>query len=214
MTNSNRFATVPVYADSLGNEVVPSNAVSVGTLDPVAECEARSRALDERECELNEFKHQLIEWHAALHEERVRMDSASAARRDAIKHGLLADVLSKLDVLAARMDAYEEQQRANDPENQITLPPVGDDDVVGSNEPISDEGELQSVKSSSVSRHPEYEDPDDEPELEPPPELRRDLGDDGDPGAVLPRSPIPPSDVHYDPNPEPNTTLNLSTVED
>jgi hypothetical protein len=173
-----RFATIPVYADSTGHELIPSNAVSVGTIDPIAECEARKHALDERERELHELEHQLVEWDAALHERRVNMDAAAASRREAIKHGLLADVLAKLDDLAARMDAYEEYQRANDPEFQITLPPGTDPDP--DNPVVTDAGELQATKQSSSALHPEYEDPDDEPELEPPPELRRDLGDEGE----------------------------------
>jgi hypothetical protein len=48
MNNSSRYFTARVVCDSLGHEVIPSNAISVGTLDPVAECEARNRALDER----------------------------------------------------------------------------------------------------------------------------------------------------------------------
>jgi hypothetical protein len=210
MTNSNRFATVPIYADSLGNEVVPSNAISVGTIDPVAECEARSRALDERERELNEQKHQLIEWDAALHEERCRMDATSAARRDAIKHGLLADVLSKLDGLVARMDAYEEEQRANDPELQISLPPgITADEVGDLPTSTTDEGELQASKEPLH----QYQDPDPEPvEPEPPdvPELIEDS--DGDPGAVLPQVPLQPSNKYYDPHPSPETNLNLPTL--
>jgi hypothetical protein len=105
------------------------------------------------------------------------MDSAASARRDAIKHGLIADVISKLDTLAARIDSFEEQQRANDPELQISLPPVGDDDVVGSNDPISDEGELQAQKEPNH----QYLDPNPEPEDPEPPDPP-ELVDDGDEG--------------------------------
>jgi hypothetical protein len=41
-----RFYTAEVYADSTGHEVIPGNAISVGTIDPVAESTARALALD------------------------------------------------------------------------------------------------------------------------------------------------------------------------
>jgi hypothetical protein len=31
------FATIPVYADSTGKQVIPGNAVSVGDFDPIAD---------------------------------------------------------------------------------------------------------------------------------------------------------------------------------
>jgi hypothetical protein len=217
MTNSNRYFTARVVCDSLGHEVIPSNAISVGTLDPVAECEARNRALDAREHKLTEYEHDLIDLDSALNEARA---DAIAAQKDYTTRTLLADFISKLDALAARMDSFEQEQRSRNAE-PIVLPPgtdadpdnpaaaVGDDDVVGSNEPIADEGELQASKPP-LQRLPEH----DEPELEPPPELMKGDDGDGDPGAVLPRTPILPSDVHYDPRPTPVSELNLPTVED
>jgi hypothetical protein len=171
----NRFATIPIYADSTGKELMPGNAVSVGDFDPIADSEARKRALDARERELHELEHQLVEWDAALHEQRVRMDSEGAARRDAIKHGLIRDVLSKLDALAARIDSLEERQRANDPELQITLPPGTDAaDAVSD---IADEGELQALKEPNH----QYLDPNPDP-VEPQPPDPPELVDDGDEG--------------------------------
>jgi hypothetical protein len=167
MTNHEMFYTARVACDSLGNKSIPSNAISVGTIDPVADSEARKRALDERERQLHELEHQLVEWDAALHDRRVRMDSAASARRDAIKHGLIADVLSKLDAFARRLDAYEEEKRANDPENQITLPPGI----------AADEGELQALKEPNH----QYLEPNPEP-VEPQPPDPPELVDDGDEG--------------------------------
>jgi hypothetical protein len=202
MTDHEMFYTARVACDSLGNKVVPSNAISVGTIDPVAESTARKRALDARERQLNEQKHDLIEWRAALHEQRVRMDDASAAHRDAIKRGLLADALSRLDALAARIDAFEEQRRANDPDNQITLPPGI----------TADEGELQAQKEPNHQCLEPNPDPV-EPEPPDPPQLIEGDGD-GDPGAVLPRAPISPVNRYYDPHPEPVSKLNLPTSEE
>jgi hypothetical protein len=202
MTNSNRYFTARVACDSLGHEVIPSNAISVGTLDPVAECEARKRALDERERELNERE-------CALDEREQELE----ARADAItaheaRNRLLADATRKMKALNQRMDSFEEQVAEEQALNEepITLPPgvAADPDDPPT---ITDAGELQSTKPP-LQRYPER----DEPELEPPPEL---ADSDGDPGAVLPQAPIPPANRYYDPHPEPVSTLDLpTTVED
>jgi hypothetical protein len=197
--NSDRFAIIPIPTDSSGREVTPGNAIFIGSRNAVMERVFDSKTRREALLLVNDAA-QARGTLQALREEK----QAIAARADAIAQAedLVRELVSKVDTLTARMDEYEEEQRAkaeaeeraNDPENQIVLPP-GE---------FADEGELQANKEPH-QRFPEHDGPEHEP-------LSVVLEDeDGDPGAVLPQTPIPPSDKHYDPHPSPVSTLNLAS---
>ena len=214
-TDPDQFAIIPVYTDSTGRKAVPGDAVFVGSRTAVME-----RILDSktrRECFtlLNDAKRIREEARDVAAEKRD-----VAARADAVTQAedLIRKLCDAVNTLRTRVDAFEEEQRAKADaeerarnEEPITLPPgtPGDEGELDEPKhplldaelgaPIADHGELQATHPPSD--HPEYEE-DPEPELSP-----LDVRDsDGDPGAVLPQAPIPPSDKHYDPHPEPNST--------
>jgi hypothetical protein len=193
------FATIPVYADSTGKQVIPGNAVSVGDFDPIADSEARKRVLDERERQLNEKQFELIEWDAALHEladSLTTRGDALAAEKAEFKR-TVADTARAYK--KSQKDSLElKKQREALNAEPITHPPG-----------FADEGELQAQKEPNH----QYLEPNPEPVKPQPPDVPELIEDaDGDPGAVLPQAPVPPSDRHYDPNPDPVSHLNLSTL--
>jgi hypothetical protein len=117
-----RFATVPIYADSSGREVIPKDAVTTGTIDLIAECDDRKRRLDERDRKLN-----IRECEQNIRERQLdaRTDSI-ASRENAFKRNVrLKDAVKLMKSLKARMDSIEEEERARN-EEPITLPPGSD----------------------------------------------------------------------------------------
>jgi hypothetical protein len=208
-----RYAIIKIATDSTGREVTYPDTVCVGSYNAVMERVFDTKQRREALTLKNDAEHARGTLQAMREEKR-----AIAARADAVAQAedLIRQLCDAVNTLTARIDSFEEEQRAQAEaeerarnEEPITLPPGADPDP--DNRPIADEGELQAAKEP----RPQYQDPDPEPvEPEPPepPELIEDDDGDGDPGAVLPQAPIPPSDRRYDPNPDPNTTLNLSTV--
>jgi hypothetical protein len=185
-----RFATIPIYNDSNGREVIPGNAVSVGTFDPLADIEDRKRRLDERERKLNSRDRDLDTRERRLD---AYADSLAARDNEFKRNRLVADATRKMKALKRRMDALEEQE-----EQARSLPAFYEEDEGELDPPenpllVLDEGELQAVK-----------------EPKPPDDVDNDNdGDDDDLDmGALPRSPLPPTSKR-DPD-----TLHPSLVED
>jgi hypothetical protein len=138
----NRFALVPIYADSTGREAVPQNALFVGSQSAVMERILDSKARREALTLINDAD-KVRKEKAALRADRAEFEAdkaAFAADVDAVHEVLLNEFVSKLDALAARMDSLE-AERARDPEDdELPLPP-------GSPAP-GDSGELETPKAS------------------------------------------------------------------
>jgi chromosome segregation ATPase len=149
MTNSNRYATVPIYAESLGHEVIRGNAISVGTLDPVAESDKRKRALDARERELDEREHVLDKREHNL----IELDAALTAAKDKFRREqLITDATRKMQRPKRRMDALEEEEKAKY-EEPITLPPGFTSDE-GPQSFVADAGELKTERVTPLVSRP------------------------------------------------------------
>jgi hypothetical protein len=141
---SNRFAIVPIYADSTGRETTPGNAVFVGSRSAVME-----RILDSRERRIclnlvNDAAHakDTLKSIRAREDSVATREQAVQAREDALNSSLLADTIAKLDALAARMDAIEEEL-AHDPEDdELPLPPGASADPTL----LPDDGELEALR--------------------------------------------------------------------
>jgi hypothetical protein len=131
MTDPNdydEFDIVPVYADSTGRKARAQNAIFSGSRNAVMERIIDSRQRRESLRLLNDAKH--------IREEKRAVDSARkevAMRVDAVTQAedLIRQLCDKVGTLTARMDSFETErgakvdaeERANDPDNQITLPP-------------------------------------------------------------------------------------------
>jgi hypothetical protein len=130
------FAIVPVYADSAGRKATPQNAIFSGSRNAVMERIIDSRTRRESLTLLNEAKH-IREEKRALVAERADV----AKRTDAVTQAedLIRQLCDQIGTLTARVDAFEEAQRAKDqeeerardPDNQITLPPGSDSSALG-----------------------------------------------------------------------------------
>jgi hypothetical protein len=205
--NSDRFAIIPIHADSAGNEAVPGNAIFVGSRSAVMERILDSKARRESLTLINDAEHVRKEKRAVA-AQRKEVDTQRKevdARADAVSQAedVIRQLCGMIDSFGRRLDSYEETQRAKadaeDPENQITLPP---NEHTLLDPVLSDEGELQATKKAPY--HPQYEDPDT-------PHTEFEGDDQGDPGAVLPRASIPLPNKYYDPHPPPESKLNLAT---
>ena len=160
LTNT-RFAIVPIITDSRGNEVVPANAIVVGSQSAVMEHVLDSRARNDAVTLVHKAK-----------EARKTIDSieerkqAVEEREDSVRGSLMQDVISKLDALAQRIDAYETEQTeqaklaAYDPDDAIlpeppvsAAPPVsaGDDGELASPVPVPEIEKFQSGPRSPVA---------------------------------------------------------------
>jgi hypothetical protein len=175
-----RLATVPIYNDSSGREVIPGDAVSTGDFDLIAECEDRKRRLDERERKLT-----IKECDLNIRERRLdaRIDDIAARENTFSRNRLVADATRRMKALKRRMDALEEEELAKYAE-PISLPPGTDPD----DPPTDDQGELDPPEEPMLIL--------DEGELqaikEPKP-LEDNDGDDDDELSVLPRAPLGPT---------------------
>jgi hypothetical protein len=125
----NRFAIVPIYADSTGREAVPQNALFVGSQKVVMERILDSKARRQALTLINDAEHAKGTISGIRERERaVALREADVtAREDALARALLADALGKLDALTHRFDTIE-AERAYDPDDdELPLPPMSDD---------------------------------------------------------------------------------------
>jgi uncharacterized coiled-coil protein SlyX len=122
-----RIAVVDIIHDSLGREVIPPNTRFYGdeslVMSRIVGSKARQRDLQI----INDAEH------AKNTLQAVREEKAAIAKRaDAVTQAetLIRQLCDKVDTLTARMDSYEETQRAKSEEEErlrnaepITLPP-------------------------------------------------------------------------------------------
>ena len=157
---SARFAIVPIISDSRGNEVVPANAIMVGSQSAVMEHVLDSNARNDAVTLVKDAAKAL----GTLETIQEREQSV-AEREDSVRHSLMQDFIGQLDALAQRIDSLEVEQEeqaklaAYDPDDDhLPSPPVsvatGDDgdlqsptaapSETGPDLPIGDDGELAS----------------------------------------------------------------------
>jgi hypothetical protein len=121
MTEPDRFAIIPIYADSTGAAAIPKNAVAHGSWSAITGRIRDSKQQRQMLSLINDAAHA----QETLKDIRAREDSvaeredAVAAYEDELKQTVLQDFCQKLDALTARMDSLE-ARRAHDPDDDDT----------------------------------------------------------------------------------------------
>lgn len=119
----NRFAIVPVYADSTGHEAVPQNAMFVGSQSSIMERVLDSRARRTALTLINDAAHarEFLTRIAQRERDVAAREDAVTSYEDSVRRTVVQDFIGKLDALASRLDSLE-QQAAHDPDDD-ELPP-------------------------------------------------------------------------------------------
>src|SRR6476620_5766301 len=129
MSEPDRFAIVPIFADNAGCEVKFPGAIMTGSMSAVM-------------ARIKDSKQMREDLRTSNEADQVRRDKADLRQRErdlatredsfqedveTFKHAALQDFIQKLDALAARVDTME-QERAHDPDDdELPLPPGNDD---------------------------------------------------------------------------------------
>jgi hypothetical protein len=123
MANPERVAVIPLVVDSTGREIVPSNAILHGSYTTIAERIVDSK--QRRECL------RLVNEADSVREEKralAAMREEIAARADAVTQAetLIRQLCDQVNTLTARVDAFEEEQRAKAEEEEQAKASVDD----------------------------------------------------------------------------------------
>lgn len=142
----NRFAVVPIYADSTGREAAPQNALFVGSQSAVMERILDSRARRTALSIINDAEHAKGTLHSIRQRERDVADREEAVkkREDAQTARELQDAMRKFDTTLARFDIYEAELNHDPDDDELPLPPGSGDD-----------GELEASHPPSRDKHTE-----------------------------------------------------------
>jgi hypothetical protein len=140
---ADKFAIVPIYADSSGSEVKFPNAIMTGDMSAVMARVKDSKQMRE-DLRISNEADQVRRDKAALkvREDALRADEANfSAAVESVQDALISQFSAKVDALAARMDAIE-AERSRDPDDDLLPSPPGTPVSPGS--PVPDDGNLQS----------------------------------------------------------------------
>jgi hypothetical protein len=121
----NRFAIVPIYADSTGREAAPQNAMFVGSQSAVMERILDSKARRTALSIINDAEHAKGTLQAIRDREAAvsKREASVQAREDAMAARELQDALRKFDTTLARFDEYEAKVTHDPDDDDLPLPP-------------------------------------------------------------------------------------------
>jgi hypothetical protein len=158
-----KFAIVPIYADSSGAEVKFPDAIMTGSMSAVMARIKDTKQMRE-DIRISNEADLVRRAKADLNRDRAAFKADQAAFEaevEQINEVLLHEFFHKLDALTARLDAYEAERNHDPDDDELPLPPG-----------ISaDDGDLQASHDPSSDKHREQLEDDNEGDL--PPELER-----------------------------------------
>jgi hypothetical protein len=141
-----QFAIIPIYSDSLGARAVPSDALFVGSRSAVMERIVDSKARRDALTLINDADRVRRDRQALKADQAAfKADQAAfAGAVESVQDALIGQFTAKVDALAARMDAIE-QERSRDPDDDLLPSPPGT--VIGggssTGDDSADDGNLQ-----------------------------------------------------------------------
>jgi hypothetical protein len=147
-----RFCIIPIYSDSTGSAAIPQNAVAHGSWSAITGRIRDSKQQRQMLTLINDAEHAkgTLQAIRAREQDIAAREDAVSEMEEAVREVLLNEFVGKLDKLAARLDALE-QERASDPDDAV-LPEPPPGSGAGT---VTDEGDLQATHPPSRDKHAE-----------------------------------------------------------